>query len=137
MPGSELDVEGPKGYFIPDDKTKQGHEILMIATGTGIAPFHSYVKSYPDIKYRVIHGVHFPDEDYGRETFNEEKYLLCTSRSDKGDYFGRVSYYLKENPVDANLICYLCGNSDMVNEVTSILEKYGLSPQNIRTEVFF
>jgi ferredoxin-NADP reductase len=39
--------------------------------------------------------------------------------------------------VAADTICYLCGNSDMIEEVTGILEKYGLPPENIRTEVFF
>ena len=136
-PGSELDVEGPKGFFILDEKSKSGHPILMIATGTGISPFHSYVTSYPDLNYRVIHGVHFKDEAYGRDSFLPERFLLCTSRHNAGEYFGRVSYYLKENPVDKNQICYLCGNSDMIDEVTTILENSGLPPENIRTEVFF
>jgi ferredoxin-NADP reductase len=136
-PGTELDVEGPKGYFILDGKSRHGHPSMLIATGTGISPFHSYVKSYPGLNYRVLHGVHFPDEAYGRETFRSKRYLLCTSRSDKGDYFGRVTYYLKDNPVDKNTICYLCGNSNMIDEVTTLLEKYGLPPENIRTEVFF
>jgi ferredoxin-NADP reductase len=136
-PGTELDVEGPKGYFILDEKTKQGHPAMLIATGTGISPFHSYVKSYPGLNYRVLHGVHFGDEAYGRETFSRDRYLLCTSRRDDGDYFGRLTYYLKENPVDSEMICYLCGNSDMIDEVTTLLEKYGLPPEHIRTEVFF
>lgn len=137
LPGSELDVEGPKGYFILDEKTQNGYKALLIATGTGIAPFHSYVRSYPELKFNVLHGVHFADEAYGRESFDPENYLLCTSRHDKGDYFGRVSYYLKEHKVDPDTICYLCGNSEMINEVTTILESYGLPPENIRTEVFF
>lgn len=136
-PGSELDIEGPKGYFILNEITKQGHPTLMIASGTGISPFHSYIKSYPDLNYRIIHGVHFADEAYGRAAFNPEKYILCTSRHDEGDYFGRVTYYLKENAVDKDTICYLCGNSAMIEEVTNLLEKYGLPPENIRTEVFF
>lgn len=136
-PGSELDIEGPKGYFILNEKTKLGHPTLFIASGTGISPFHSYVKSYPDLKYRIIHGVHFADEAYGRAAFDPEKYILCTSRRDEGDYFGRVTYYLKENAVNKESICYLCGNSAMIEEVTNLLEKYGLPPENIRTEVFF
>jgi len=136
-PGSELDIEGPKGYFILNDKTKQGYPTLLIASGTGIAPFHSYVKSYPDMNYKVLHGVHFADEAYGREAFDPENYVLCTSRHDQGDYFGRVTYYLKENAVERDTICYLCGNSEMIEDVTAILEKYGLPPENIRTEVFF
>ncbi len=136
-PGSELDLEGPKGYFILNEKTKQGHPTLLIASGTGISPFYSYVKSYPDLNYHVLHGVHFADEAYGREAFDAARLVLCTSRHDKGDYFGRVTYYLKEHPVEKDTICYLCGNSEMIEEVTDILEKYGLPPENIRTEVFF
>jgi ferredoxin-NADP reductase len=137
LPGSELDIEGPKGYFILDERTKNGHQAMLIATGTGISPFHSYVRSYPQLKFRVMHGVHFADEAYGRDSFDAENYFLCTSRSDAGDYFGRVSYYLKSHPVDTHTIYYLCGNSDMIHEVTNILEGYGVSAENIRTEVFF
>jgi ferredoxin-NADP reductase len=95
------------------------------------------VKSYPELDYKVLHGVHFADEAYGRDAFDPSRFVLCTSRQDAGDYFGRVTYYLKENAVDKDTICYLCGNSDMIEEVTTILEKYGLPPENIRTEVFF
>ncbi len=137
LPGSELDVEGPKGYFILKDKTSKGHPSLFIASGTGISPFHSYVKSFPELNYRVLHGVHFADEAYGRESFDPEKFVLCTSRRAEGDFFGRVSYYLKHHPVPVETICYLCGNSDMIEEVTAILERQGLPPENIRTEVFF
>ena len=137
LPGSELDVEGPKGYFILTEKSIQGYPTMFIASGTGISPFHSYVKSYENLNYHVLHGVHFADEAYGREAFDPSRYLLCTSRHDQGDYFGRVTYYLKKNVVDKDTICYLCGNSDMIEEVTVLLEKYGLPPENIRTEVFF
>ncbi len=137
IPGSELDVEGPKGYFILNEPSRKGQSSLFIASGTGISPFHSYVKSYPDLNYSVLHGVHFADEAYGRDTFDPKRFVLCTSRRDEGDFFGRVTYYLKHNPVPADTICYLCGNSDMIEEVTMILEKQGLPPENIRTEVFF
>jgi len=136
-PGSELDIEGPKGYFILDERSKNGHAITMIATGTGISPFHSYIKSYPNLNCRVLHGVHFADEAYGRDSFESGNYFVCSSRRGDGDYFGRVTYYLKANPVPKETIYYLCGNSDMIDEVTTILEKYGVSPENIRTEVFF
>lgn len=135
--GSELAIEGPRGFFILDEKSLDGHPLLFIATGTGISPFHSFVQSHSNLNYQVLHGIHFADEAYGRAAFDSDRYLLCTSREDKGDYFGRVSYYLKEHKVDENLICYLCGNSDMIEEVTNILESNGVSPENIRTEVFF
>ncbi len=137
LPGSELDVEGPKGYFILDKKTKQGHKALFIATGTGISPFHSYARSYPELHLKVLHGVHFEDEAYGRDSFEPQNHVLCTSRTDKGDYFGRVTYYLKKTELDTEAIYYLCGNSSMIDEVTTILENEGIPAGHIRTEVFF
>lgn len=89
------------------------------------------------MNYHVLHGVHFADEAYGKDSFSTDRFCLCTSREEKDSYFGRVSYYLKEHPVPDNTICYLCGNSDMIEDVTNILEGFGVEAENIRTEVFF
>jgi ferredoxin-NADP reductase len=136
-PGAQIDVEGPKGYFLLDQRSRAGAPIMLIATGTGISPFHSFVRSYPSLDYQLLHGVKFADEAYGRESFDPARTVICSSSIDDGDYFGRVTLYLQEHPVAKNTICYLCGNSAMINEVTDILEGYGLPPENIRTEVFF
>ncbi len=135
--GTEIKIEGPMGFFILDNKVKAGHPVWFVASGTGISPFHSFVTSFEDLNYQILHGVRFVDEAYGRQVFDSEKYCLCTSRHDKGDYFGRVTHYLEKHPVDSHTICYLCGNSQMIEDVSDILEAYGISPENIRTEVFF
>ena len=136
-PGRELCIEGPLGFFVLDEAVKNGAPAIFIATGTGISPFQSFVRSYPGLNYMLLHGVHFADEAYGRDVFDPERYCLCTSREDTGNYFGRVTYYLKEFPVDPRTVCYLCGNSDMIEDVTNILEGYHIPPENIRTEVYF
>lgn len=135
--GAVIDVEGPKGYFVLEARSKQGAPIMMIATGTGIAPFHSFAKSYPQLNYRMVHGVRFADEAYGHESFHPDRFVICSSRLDDGDFFGRVTDYLLKTTVSMDTICYLCGNSEMVDQVTTILEAFGLPPENIRTEVFF
>ncbi len=137
QPESLMYIEGPSGFFVLDENIKNGHPVLFVATGTGISPFHSFVRSYQGLNYMLLHGVHFADEAYGKKSFNPTRYCLCTSREERGDYFGRVTYYLKEYPVDPHTICYLCGNSAMIDEVTGILEDYRIPPENIRTEVFF
>lgn len=136
-PSSPMYIEGPAGFFILDEALKNGSPVLFVATGTGISPFRSFVRSFPGLNYMILHGVHFADEAYGKGAFNPTRYCLCTSREQKGDYFGRVTYYLKENPVAPNTICYLCGNSEMIDEVTGILENCHIPPEHIRTEVFF
>ena len=61
--GDELEVEGPLGEFtIPWRHINQ--QFLLIATGTGIAPFHSYVQNYPDLDYQILHGVKYPEQLY-------------------------------------------------------------------------
>ncbi|HKJ44054.1 MAG TPA: FAD-binding oxidoreductase [Sunxiuqinia sp.] len=135
--GSSIAIEGPRGFFILDEKSENGHPILFIATGTGISPFHCFVQSFDKLNYKVLHGVHFADEAYGLDAFDRKNVCLCTSREEKGDYFGRVTYHLKEHPVEKDTICYLCGNSDMIEEVTDLLEGFGVEPENIRTEIFF
>ena len=136
-PGESLEIEGPRGFFILDDRNKKGHPALFVATGTGVSPFHSYIKSYPGLNYHLLHGVHFSDEAYGHDIFDPGRFCLCTSRAEGGNFFGRVSYYLRQNYIATDTICYLCGNSDMIDEVTTILEEKGIPPENIRTEVFF
>ena len=55
-PGDFVEVDGSYGLFTlvsPHDLTRN---YVFIATGTGIAPFHCFVKSYTKIKYKIIHG---------------------------------------------------------------------------------
>ena len=137
LPGSFLELEGPKGFFILNEEAKNGHPLLFVATGTGISPFHSFIYSFPTLNYRLLHGVRFPYENYGLEAFSAGRLCLCTSQGKGDNYHGRVSTYLRENPITAGILCYLCGNSSMIEEVTGILEHYGLPPQSIHTEIFF
>lgn len=136
-PGYELDVEGPKGFFIPDQKTIQGYPSVFIATGTGISPFHSYIKSYPELNYTLLHGVRYASESYAREAFKADKHIICSSRDNKGNYKGRVTDYLKESGFDKKAVYYLCGNAAMIDEVSRLLEHSGIRPENIRSEVYF
>jgi ferredoxin-NADP reductase len=136
-PGSELDVEGPKGFFIPDQRTIQGLPSVFIATGTGISPFHSYIKSYPDLNYTLIHGVKYAFESYGKEAFDVDKHITCSSQDSDGNYMGRVTDYFKKSGVDKKAVYYLCGNAAMIDEVTTLLEHAGIKPENMRSEVYF
>ena len=53
--GNEVEIEGPMGHFSISNNHKGG--IVMIASGTGIAPFHSFVVSNPNANYKLIHGI--------------------------------------------------------------------------------
>ena len=135
--GDLVYVDGPFGFFSLDEESMQEKKYLFIATGTGIAPFHSMIGSYPDFNFKLLHGVRFAEEAYERSSYNSEKYILCTSRDSKGDFDGRVTDYLMTNEVDSDTLVYLCGNCEMIYEVYDLLTSSGMDSDQIRTEVYF
>lgn len=132
--GDLVEVDGPYGEFCLDPK-KMDDEYLFVATGTGIAPFHSFVKTYPLLKYKIFHGVRYPTEVLKEDIFGEN-YMPCISRSDDGKSF-RVTDALKKLEFQKNLRIYLCGNRNMIIESVDILLSTGFSGSQIYTEVFF
>lgn len=136
-PGDELDIQGPFGYFLLEKVDRPGQKFLFVATGTGISPFNSFAASQPQLDFRLIHGIRQLDEAYGRTMFTPERYLTCVSRSDGGDFRGRVTDWLKLNPVPTDTLCYLCGNCEMIYEVFDLLKSQGVAAGQIFTEVYF
>ena len=135
--GDNLLIDGPFGFFNLNEDEISSHKHLFIATGTGISPFHSFVKSYPELNYKLLHGVRYGSEAYEREHYEPSDYILCTSKDTEGDFHGRVTDYLKQNTVDNDTLVYLCGNSEMVYDIYDILMSQGMASENIRTEVYF
>jgi ferredoxin--NADP+ reductase/benzoate/toluate 1,2-dioxygenase reductase subunit len=137
-PGEPVNFENPVGYFTLKDEDINGKKYLFIASGTGIAPFHSFVRSYPGLNYKLLHGVRYADEAYEKHAYDKESLILCTSRDKKGDFHGRVTDYLKEHPIeDKNTLCYFCGNCEMIHEAYDILLKQGVPSENLFAEVYF
>ncbi len=136
-PGDELDVTGPYGFFKFSPGQFGSKKFLFIATGTGISPFHSFIKTYPELDYRLIHGVRYGEEAYEHCDFEKEKITLCTSGESNGDFYGRLTDYLYTQKPDADTNCFLCGNSEMIYEVFDILTGKGVPVSNIYSEVYF
>ena len=135
--GDKLEINGPYGFFMYNTMPPEFKKFLFIASGTGIAPFHSFVRTYPEADYKIIHGIRNIDEAYDRKDYKEDRYFACTSRDDRGDYKGRLTEYLKSAEIEEDRNIYLCGNSDMILESIDILEKKGFSSNQIFTEVYF
>jgi ferredoxin--NADP+ reductase len=136
IPGELLEVDGPFGYFTIDEQNRN-KKFLFIGTGTGIAPFRSITGSYPALDYTLLHGVRYASESYEKHRYPRNRFVLCTSRDQDGDFNGRVTDYLKERPLDFNTMVYLCGNCDMIYEVYDLLTSRGFPSGNIKTEVYF
>ncbi len=136
-PGQLLQVNGPFGSFGLEKFDMFSGKLVFIATGTGISPFHSFVKSYPGINYILIHGVRYKSEAYERDDYDPRRYILCTSKEFNEGRKGRVTRFLPGFPVDRNMLFYLCGNGNMIYEVSHILKDKGIPDEKIFTEVYF
>lgn len=135
--GELVEVHGPFGKFGLDEKKLNSHKHVFIASGTGIAPFHSMVKSYENLNYEVIHGVRYAEEAYEKEHYNGGKFTVCASRDEKGDFNGRLTEYLKKAEFEENTCFYLCGNSDMIFDAMEILKEKGFDRESVTVEVYF
>lgn len=136
-PGDELSLEGPHGLFVTEPGARAGSKFLFVGSGTGIAPFHCLVRSYPGIDYLLLHGVRTLEDRFDSAVFDRSRYVSCTSREAGGDYAGRVTRWLSGHDVDPSWQCYLCGNSDMIYEAFSILRKAGVPREQLHAEVYF
>jgi ferredoxin-NADP reductase len=135
--GQEVNIYGPYGHFTLDGVRKKTHKHVFIASGTGIAPFSSFVRSNPGLDYQLLHGVKTNDEAYDKDQYESNRYIACTSRDKKGDYYGRVTDYLIDNEFDKDTLFYFCGNSQMIFDAMDILKDKGFDRQQMFAEVYF
>lgn len=132
--GDQVMVEWPLGYFVlPNEPSK----LLLVATGTGIAPYHSYISTYPDLDYLLLHGIEKRADACEPEFYDRERLILCTSKMPDGDYFGRVTSWLQENDLSPFEHIYLCGNRNMINDAREILTQKGFTSEQVHAEAYF
>jgi ferredoxin--NADP+ reductase/benzoate/toluate 1,2-dioxygenase reductase subunit len=136
-PGQVLNINGPFGSFCLEDYDRYSRKLVFIATGTGISPFHSIVRSCPKIDYILLHGVSFRNEAYEKDEYDAARYFLCTSREKYEGRKGRVTNYLLNFRVNPDMLFYLCGNGSMIYEVYHILRNKGVPTENIFSEIYF
>ncbi len=135
--GDLVEVHGPFGKFRIDEKQMAGHQYVFIASGTGIAPFRSMVRTHPELDYRLIHGVRYGYEAYDRQEYDPDRYILCTSGDKQGKVCGRLTTYLKDAVFEKKTQFYLCGNSNMIFDSLEILKEKGFERDQIHCEVYF
>jgi ferredoxin/flavodoxin---NADP+ reductase len=135
--GDSICMYNAWGAFTIPEPGLRGRKFVFVASGTGIAPFHSFVRTYPGLDYQLLLGVRLGCEACDRDHYEASRFVLCTSRDKQGDCHGRVTDYLRDRPADLDALYYLCGNYQMIKDVYSILEAKGVSKENVRTEVYF
>lgn len=135
--GDKLFYDGPVGYFTLPPEDLKSRKFYFIASGTGIAPFRSFVRSNPNIDYTLLHGVKYASEAYDHSDYDPKRHVLCTSQDSEGNFNGRVTEYTRKNVFDTDALYYLCGNINMIYEVFDILKLKGVPSNQLHAEVYF
>jgi len=145
--GTEIELRGPLGKFAIDNSDQP---LVMIATGTGIAPYRSMLLDYLDERQgeRQIHllfGIRSVQDifwlDFLKELAAAHKnfsYEITLSEpDDKWDGLkGRVTDHILPEIDRGIKIFYLCGSPSMVKDVRAKLISNGMAAANIHFEIF-
>jgi ferredoxin--NADP+ reductase len=135
--GDYLEMRGPVGHFKLKPADIETKKFLFIASGTGISPFHSFVRSYKGLDYKILHGVRYGYEAYDSNEFETERVVVCTSGDENGTYHGRVTDYLRNHEISKDCLVYLCGNYNMIVECMEILKSNGFNREQLFVESYF
>jgi ferredoxin--NADP+ reductase len=136
--GDTLFASAPFGSFYGTSRPA-----VFIASGTGVAPFASMIRSGLDEDKTLIHGGRTLDSFYFNDEFSDvlgkENYIRCCSREKgEGVYQGRLTNYLQEQEhLDPQRKYYLCGLAEMVVETRDLLIEKGIPYENIIAEIYF
>jgi ferredoxin--NADP+ reductase len=130
------------------NQTPPGCNIVMVATGTGLAPYISFLRSHitrhQDIKMAVIHGAGYPwdlgyfsELEFIKHTFRNFHYFPTLLKSDNSwmGLRGYIQHHLDDGVLQQVGIdidpekthFYLCGNPKMVEGVSEFLMKYNFT----------
>ena len=133
-PGDPITFSGPFGEFLLQDKTRP---VVFIATGTGIAPCCSFVRSHPDLALTLIHGVRHREDLFYRSLFEKYTYTPCISGVSEEMPARRVTDALKDMALDPNAQYYLCGANEMIYDVDALLKSKGIPSEQIFAEAYY
>lgn len=139
-PGDDVEISLPFGWFRPGTNGAPSDQCVLVATGTGIAPFLSALRSLPDLQPLVcLYGVRHLADVVGLDYLRDRCPLrLCVSREEAPPHHhGRVTDLLSEIPLAEHTNYYLCGLDAMIDEVSQWLEQHGVHFTRIHREVFF
>lgn len=132
--GDLVDISAPYGEFTLRDP---GRPICFIATGTGIAPARSFMRSRPGLDLTVIHGVREPDDLFYRTEFPPDRYFPCVSGAGGGGWPGRVTGFCSQHPLPAEAHYYLCGSNAMFYDMRDLLAARGVPSAHVFTEAYY
>ena len=147
--GSILKFKGPDGSFIiPSDLDK---EIIMLCTGTGIAPFRSMLKhtehlNLPFNKIHLIFGTRYSNgtlyldewQQLSEIKFNFQFDIALSRESSQKYHEGYIhDIYMKAYADKSeNRLFYICGWSGMVDQAVHNITDLGYDRTQIKYELY-
>jgi ferredoxin--NADP+ reductase len=135
-PGDEVWVSEPGGSFIGT-----ADPAVWIATGTGIAPFYSMLRSGMAENQLLLHGVRHAEQFYFHEEWdaalNDDYHRFCSGEDVDGISSGRVNQYLELNDLPQDRTYFICGQATMCVEVRDLLIAKGIPFTHIVVEIYF
>ena len=138
--GDRTTFKGPAGsFYLKDDGTR---DLLLVATGTGIAPIRSMILAQLERQtsqaLTLFWGLRSQRDLYYQEEFQSLagqhprfSFVATLSQPEAGwtGVTGRVTALVQDRITSVrNLAAYLCGNGGMIREVTALLQGQGLCP---------
>lgn len=138
-PGDRVSVSPPFGWFRPGGAADE-KPFVFVATGTGISPFLSWLRSRPETPpASCLYGARTLDDAVEWAWIQEHCPLrLALSREEiPGHETGRVTDLLEDMPWSPDHEYYLCGLDAMIDDVTRFLEAKGTAMTRIHRECFF
>ncbi|MDT8445196.1 MAG: FAD-binding oxidoreductase, partial [Desulfuromonadales bacterium] len=139
-PGDTVQTSDPFGWFRPGRSAPTGERCVFIATGTGIAPFLSHLRSSPAQPPELcLYGVRQVADTFALDTLKQlRNFRLAVSRDSGHNHFhGRVTGLFEQIPLDEDIHYYLCGLDTMIEETSQWLEASGIDYTHIHREIFF
>jgi CDP-4-dehydro-6-deoxyglucose reductase len=147
QPGDALPMKGPLGYFTWRDPMRDS---ILVATGTGIAPFRGMVQAYLEgggqREITLVFGVRYEPSLLYRGEFEELaarypnfRFWPTLSRPEPAwaGRHGHVQKHALEALGDRRDVdVYICGMKAMVNEMRQQLKEIGLDRKQIIVEKY-
>lgn len=143
--GDTLTFKGADGTFVlPENSAKK---IIMIATGTGIAPFRSMIGMLSQMenatKIQLIFGTRTADGILYKNEWtelaqknNNFEFSVALSRADEPNTIRGYVHEIYTKNFDSEAHYLLCGWQNMIDEAVANLKKMGLSEANLHYELY-
>jgi ferredoxin-NADP reductase len=149
--GGAANFDGPYGNFYPD---KYMDDIVMIAGGIGITPFHSIIKNALESDGKAKITLIYSNKTQRDITFFDSlnrltksnptfKIIYCLTREKITDSriteSGRISQNLINKYISplSHKQYYICGSIGFVNDTWRMLKDMNIAEENIYTESFY